>query len=56
MTAFAGRTLGWRVQLNVRNLLDDDDIEPLRASLAGGGLDWGRVEPRQIVLSTTLAF
>jgi iron complex outermembrane receptor protein len=53
---FAGRTLGWRVQLNVRNALNDDDIEPLRASLAGGGLDWGRVEPRQVVLSTTLTF
>jgi hypothetical protein len=53
---FGGRQLGWRMQLNVRNLLDDDDIEPLRASFAGGGLDWGRVEPRQIVFSTSFTF
>ncbi|HUR56278.1 MAG TPA: hypothetical protein VM029_01110 [Opitutaceae bacterium] len=53
---FGGRPLGWRVQLNVRNLLDDHDVEPLRASLDGGVLDWGRVEPRQIILSTTFTF
>lgn len=52
----SGRQVGWRVQLNVRNALDDDDIEPLRASLGGGGLDWGRVEPRQIILNTTFTF
>lgn len=52
---FGGRRLGWRVQLNIRNVLDDDDIEPLRASYIGGGLDWGRVEPRQIILSTTFS-
>jgi hypothetical protein len=46
----------WRVQLNVRNVLNDDDIEPLRASFIGGGLDWGRVEPRQAILSTTFSF
>jgi hypothetical protein len=53
---FAGRRVGWRVQLNVRNLLDDHDIEPLRSSVTGGALDWGRVEPRQVVLSTTFTF
>jgi outer membrane receptor protein involved in Fe transport len=53
---FAGRPLGWRVQLNVRNLFNHDHIEPLRASLDGGVLDWGRVEPRQIILSATFTF
>ena len=53
---FGGRPLGWRVQLNVRNLLDAHDVEPLRSSYAGTGLQWGRVEPRQIILSTTFTF
>jgi hypothetical protein len=53
---FGGRPLGWRVQLNVRNLLDYDEIEPLRASFQGGVLDWGRVDPMQMVLSTSLTF
>lgn len=52
----AGHKFGWRVQLNVRNLLDDDDLEPIRASLDGGVLDWGRTPPRQIVLNTTFTF
>jgi len=51
-----GRPLNWRVQLNVRNLLDQNDIEPLRSSLDGGVLDWGRVDPQQIVLSTSFTF
>lgn len=52
----AGHKIGWRVQLNVRNLLDNDDLEPIRASLDGGVLDWGRTPPRQIVLNTTFTF
>ncbi len=52
----AGHKFGWRVQLNVRNLLDDDALEPIRASLDGGVLDWGRTPPRQIVLNTTFTF
>ncbi len=51
-----GHKFGWRVQLNVRNLLDDDALEPIRASLDGGVLDWGRTPPRQIVLNTTFTF
>lgn len=53
---FGGRRIGWRVQLNVRNVLDEHDIEPLRSSVTGGVLDWGRVEPRQAVLTTTFTF
>ena len=52
----AGHKFGWRVQLNVRNLLDDDDLEPIRANLGGGVLDWGRTPPRQISLSSTFTF
>ncbi len=56
MKVFGGRSVGWRVQLNVRNALDDARVEPLRASLGGGVLDWGRVEPRQIIVNTTFTF
>ncbi|MDO8540269.1 MAG: hypothetical protein Q7S40_07485 [Opitutaceae bacterium] len=52
-----GRAIGWRVQLNVRNLLDNDDIEPIRSNnVTGAGLHWGRVEPRQIIMTTTFMF
>lgn len=53
---FRGHNLGWRVQLNVRNLLDQHAIEPLVARRDGAVLDWGRVEPRQIILSTSVTF
>lgn len=55
---FGGRPIGWRLQLNVRNLLDDDDIEPLRSTYMDGGrgLHWGRVEPRQVVLTSSFTF
>ncbi len=54
----AGRPLGWRVQLNVRNLLDFDDLEILRSTYMDGGrgLHYGRIEGRQVVLSTTFTF
>ncbi len=52
-----GRPIGWRVQLNVRNLLDNNDIEPIRANnVTGAWLHWGRVEPRQIIGTTTFMF
>jgi len=56
MKIWAGRRVGWKVQLNVRNLLDEHPLEELRSNLAGGVLDWGRTEPRQMVLSTTFTF
>jgi len=55
-TILGGRKLGWRVQLNVRNVLDNDDLEPIRTNLGGGVLDWARGTPRQIVLNTTFTF
>lgn len=55
-TVLGGHKLGWRVQLNIRNVLDDDDLEPVRTHLGGGVLDWARGTPRQIVLNTTFTF
>ena len=55
-TVLGGQKLGWRVQLNIRNVLDDDDLEPVRTNLGGGVLDWARGTPRQIVLNTTFTF
>ena len=55
-TVLDGHKLGWRVQLNIRNVLDDDDLEPVRTNLGGGVLDWARGTPRQIVLNTTFTF
>jgi iron complex outermembrane receptor protein len=55
-TQIAGRKFGWRVQLNVRNLLNNDDLEPIRANLGGGVLDWARTPPRLISLSSTFTF
>lgn len=51
-----GRTVGWRAQLNVRNLLDDHALEPIRTNLSGGVLDWARGTPRQMALTTTFTF
>jgi hypothetical protein len=56
MRFMGGRPLGWRVQLNVRNLFDHHGIEPIRSSYAGGVLDWGRVEGRQAILSSSVTF
>ncbi|WP_414660818.1 hypothetical protein [Horticoccus sp. 23ND18S-11] len=53
---FGGRPVGWRLQLNVRNLLDEHDIDPLVARRDGAVLDWGRVEPRQVILSASFTF
>ena len=53
---FGGRTLGWRVQLNVRNLFEPDRFEPIRVRNDGAILHWGRVEARQIILNTTFTF
>jgi hypothetical protein len=53
---FGGRTLGWRVQLNVRNLFEPEQFEPIRVRNDGAILHWGRVEQRQIILNTTFTF
>ncbi len=53
---FGGKSIGWRVQLNVRNLLEPEDVEAVRIRNDGAVLQWGRVEPRQIILNTTFTF
>lgn len=53
---FGSKTIGWNVQLNVRNLFEPDDVEPIRTRNDGARLQWARVEPRQIILTTTFTF
>ncbi len=54
---FGGEPSSWRAQLNVRNLLDKDDPEPIRSNnYTAQGLQWGRVEPRTIILTTSFTF
>jgi hypothetical protein len=55
---FGSRPMGWRIQLNIRNLLDRDDLEILRSTYMDGGrgLQYGRVEPRQIALTSTFSY
>jgi outer membrane receptor protein involved in Fe transport len=53
---FGGKPIGWRVQLNARNVLAPHAIEPVRSRYDNTVLEWGRVEPRQIVLNTTFTY
>jgi hypothetical protein len=53
---FGGKTIGWNVQLNVRNLFEPDDVEPIRTRNDGVTLQWSRIEPRQIILTTSFTF
>ena len=50
----------WRVQLNVRNILDDRDLEPVTGLDDGTGqavtIRWRVPEPRTFVLSNSLEF
>ena len=54
--------IGWRVQLNVRNLFDDNKIFPQRAVDRRNGTGEGSVviyrlnEPRTFLLTSTFAF
>ena len=54
------RPIRWRVQLNVRNVLDDRDLEPISGLDDGTGrgevIRWRVPEPRTFVLSNTLEF
>jgi outer membrane receptor protein involved in Fe transport len=51
-----GKRLAWRVQVNVRNLFDEDDLEAARSDYAGRPFEFLRVAPRQISLTTALQF
>ena len=56
----ASRSVRWRVQLNIRNVLDDRDLEPVTGLDDGTGrgevIRWRVPEPRTFVLSNTLEF
>ncbi|MBI5768940.1 MAG: hypothetical protein HZA93_14180 [Verrucomicrobia bacterium] len=53
---FGGKPIGWRVQLNARNLLAPRAIEPVRSRYDLTVLEWQRVEPRQVILNTTFTY
>ena len=56
----ASRAVRWRVQVNVRNVLDDRDLEPVTGLDDGTGhgvpIRWRVPEPRTFVLSNTFEF
>ena len=55
--SFFGRNVRASFQLNVRNLLDDHDIEIRRQKTDGITLDrFVFTDPREVTLSTTLRF
>lgn len=56
LRVWSGERIGWRVQLNVRNVLDEHDPDALRGRLDGGIRHWGRVDPRQFILNTSFTF
>ncbi len=48
--------LAWRIQLNVRNLFDEDELEAARSDYAGRPFEFLRVAPRQTSLTIGLSF
>lgn len=46
----------WRVQLNIRNLLDRDDLLVQRVSTDGVGVNFTPQEPRAFILTNTFSF
>lgn len=51
-----GQRLRWHVQLNVRNVLDDHDLERIRAARDGSILDYARTPGRQFILTTRFSY
>lgn len=52
-----GRTkLAWRVQVNIRNVFDEDELEAARSDYAGRAFEFLRVAPRQLSLTSGLSF
>lgn len=54
LKAFGG--INYRVQLNIRNLLDDVDLVPVKALTTGEYVSFSRVEPRVYQLTVTFDF
>jgi outer membrane receptor protein involved in Fe transport len=46
----------WKVQFNIRNLFDDDDIIPQRANTSGDVTIATIPQPRTFILSTTFSY
>ena len=53
---FGGTKLAWRLQLDVRNLFNSDELEVARSDYAGRPYEFLRVTPRQLSLTTALSF
>jgi hypothetical protein len=52
-----GKRVNWRVQLNIRNLLDDQDPMAQRANIGEGFVTVYAVpEPRSFILTNTFTF
>ena len=59
MIAYRGKLtedMNYRVQLNVRNVLDNDDLYVTDRSTTGRNLVWAGMEPRTFILSLDLDF
>lgn len=54
--AIAGHKLNWNIQLNVRNLLNDDNITPVSAYYDGTYTADTRNESRTVILTNTIKF
>jgi hypothetical protein len=50
------KKLNWSIQLNVRNLFDDDKFAALSADVDGRPTSYSRNEPRTFILTNTLKF
>lgn len=48
--------LGWRVQVNVRNVFNYDELEVARSDYEGRPYEFLRVSPRQVSITTTVTF
>ena len=57
-----GRHVKWKIQLNVRNLLNNTKLQPIRADEGYGltgiqqNIDWRYVEPRSFILTNRFEF
>lgn len=51
-----GGKVGWRVQLNVRNVLNNVDLLVQRTSTDGVGVNFTPQEPRSFILTNTFSF
>ncbi len=55
-TKIRNDTMGWRIQLNIQNALDDDDILITRTDVDGTPVRYRFKDPRKFILTNTLEF